>query len=211
MDNNYRYPIVLDLSGQRVLVVGGGKVAVRKVRSLLAAGAELHVIAPELHDDMPLQEINYTKRVYEKEDLAKIRPVLCMAATDVIEINRTVVETCREAGVFVNVADNSAKSDFLVQANFERGDLMVSISTNGKSPGFSRQLRQYLEEIIDPLYGEALEISALLRQEILKLPIPQEARAELLRQIHIDRLHNLLEENSKAAVIERMRGCLFSS
>lgn len=208
---SYSYAMALDLQGHKALVVGGGQVALRKVKRLLEAKAEVTVIAPEIHAHMPKEGVAFCKRPFRQEDVAAVRPTLCMAATDSKATNEAVASACRQAGVLVNVCDDSAPSDFIVPAQFVRGDLMVAVSTNGKNPQFSRQMRQLLEEVIDPSYSEALEVAAQLREEILTLPIPQDQRADLIRQIRIKDLQKELQAYSKAALIERMRGCLFSS
>lgn len=207
---HYAYSIALDMRGQRVLVVGGGQVALRKVKSLHAAGADVTVIAPDIHPEIINQGVASHKRPFCQDDLERLKPSLCMAATDDKGVNQDVAAACKARGILVNVCDDSSPSDFIVQAHFRRGDLLISASTNGKSPNFSRQMREYLEDVIDPGYGEALDLASQLREEILALPIPQEERAKRIRKIRIADLRRDLDHYSKQAVLERMRECLFS-
>jgi len=146
------YPIFLDVRGRRAFVVGGGKVAERKVRKLLRAGATVRVISPELTpglDRLRLQKkIQVRRRRYRQGDIRagahRDAPFLVFAATDDPAAQRAVRKDAHAAGVLVNVADNASDCDFIVPALFTRGNLHVAISTSGTNPGLARLLRQQL-------------------------------------------------------------------
>ena len=149
------YPIFLDVRGRRTVVVGGGKVAERKVRKLLRAGAVVRVISPELTPGLDRlareHKIQLTRRRFRKGELGRRRantrsPLLVFAATDDPSAQRTVWKDAKDAGAFVNVADNAADCDFIVPASFTRGNLHVAISTSGTDPALARFLRQRLFE-----------------------------------------------------------------
>lgn len=147
------YPVFLDVRGRRAVVVGGGKVAERKVRKLLRAGAVVRVISPELTAGLDRlgreHKIQLRRRRFRKGELGRRRantlsPLLVFAATDDPSVQRTVWKDANDAGALVNVADNAADCDFIVPASFTRGRLHVAISTSGTNPSLARLLRQRL-------------------------------------------------------------------
>jgi len=147
------YPIFLDVRGRHAVVVGGGKVAERKVRKLLRAGAVVRVISPELTPGLDRlareHKIQLKRRRFRKGDLGRRRankrsPLLVFAATDDPAAQFAVRRDARAAGALVNVANNAADCDFIVPASFTRRNLHVAISTSGTDPAFARLLRQRL-------------------------------------------------------------------
>lgn len=151
------YPIFLDVRGRRTVVVGGGKVAERKVRKLLRSGAVVRVISPELTPGLDRlarkHKIQFTRRQYHVGGLARQRPnrlspLLVFAATNDPAAQFAVRKDARAAGALVNVADNRADCDFIVPASFTHGDLHVAISTSGTDPNLSRLLRLRLQQAL---------------------------------------------------------------
>lgn len=151
------YPIFLDVRGRRAVVVGGGKVAERKVRKLLRAGAVVRVISPELTSGLDRlareHEIQFTRRRFRKGDLGRRRankrsPLLVFAATDDPAAQFAVRRDARAAGALVNAADNATDCDFIVPASFTRGDLHAAISTSGTDPSLARSLRQQFVKVM---------------------------------------------------------------
>lgn len=147
------YPIFLDVCGRRVVVIGGGKVAERKVRKLLRAGARVRVISPELTPGLErlaaASRIRVSRRQYRSGELGRKRanrrsPLLVFAATDDPAVQRAVRHDATAAGALVNLADRAEGSDFIVPASLTRGDLHIAISTSGTDPGLARFLRQQL-------------------------------------------------------------------
>jgi precorrin-2 dehydrogenase/sirohydrochlorin ferrochelatase len=165
------YPIFLDLRGRHCLVVGGGKVAERKVRKLLRAGAEVRVLSPECTPGLQrLSEegkIQVTRRKFRPGDLRGRAhghtPLLVFAATDDPKAQQAIRESARAASALVNRADDAADSDFLVPASFTRGNLHVAISTSGTHPAWARQLRRWLAREWKGVAGRAKKAA---RQEL---------------------------------------------
>ena len=157
------YPIFLDLRGRRCLVVGGGKVAERKVRKLLRAGADLRVISPELTPRLRRfreeGKIQVASRKFRRGDLGPSTqghsPLLVFAATDDPLAQRAISRESQAVGALVNRADGAADSDFIVPASITRGDLQVAISTSGTSPGLARKLRQRLTRELKGIAGRS--------------------------------------------------------
>jgi precorrin-2 dehydrogenase / sirohydrochlorin ferrochelatase len=163
------YPIMLQLAGKKVVVVGGGKVAERKVSGLLETGAIVTVVSPEATDliqGLALKgDIVWQKRFFTLDDLEDA--YLIFAATNDSVINKLVKNTA-SAHQLVSIADNPEGSDFHVPANFRRGRLSISVSTGGASPILANQIREQLEEQFDEVYEGYLEFLFTARQRILK-------------------------------------------
>lgn len=190
------YPIFLDLRGRRCAVVGGGRVAERKVRALLRGGASVHVISPSVTPRLALlaarKRIDLTPRAYRAGDLEGplvagnprgVRPVLVFAATDNPETQRAVRKHAQEIGALVDSAHDSRESDFIVPASFAQGDLLVAISTSGASPALARRLRRQLQVTLGHEYRGYLRFLREAREHVMNT-VPDEAqRAKILRQL----------------------------
>ena len=180
------YPINLDLAGRRCVVVGGGAVAERKVRSLLQSEGEVTVIAPRLSEG--LMELAREGRLdwYEmsfcRGMLKGLCPALVFCATDDTEANELAAEEAREIGALVNAAAEPELTDFTVPASIRRGDLLVTVSTGGTSPALARALREELEQEFPPAFGDWLERLYLLRHELREQVPGFEERQRFWRQ-----------------------------
>jgi precorrin-2 dehydrogenase/sirohydrochlorin ferrochelatase len=170
------FPVKLDIAGRKCTVVGGGKVAARKVGSLLDCGGEVQVISPELTTE--LQELQQAKRIgwlqrqYRRGDLGG--SFLVIAATDDELVQEEVFSEAGKNNQLINVADVPQRCNFILPATVKRNDLTISISTAGESPALARKLRQKIEELIGPEYGVLAEIMGLLRPEVLGMGRPHE-------------------------------------
>jgi precorrin-2 dehydrogenase/sirohydrochlorin ferrochelatase len=140
------YPIFLDLKDRPVLVVGAGKVALRKTRALLEAGARVTVVAPEWDTEFESLPVRMVPRRFRASDLAAI--VLVFAATNDRLTNHRVGIAAKGKGVFANIADSAEECHFLVPARLQRGSVQVAISTGGENPRLSADLRKKLEEVL---------------------------------------------------------------
>jgi precorrin-2 dehydrogenase / sirohydrochlorin ferrochelatase len=187
------YPAFLSLQGKVCAVVGGGSVAARKVRSLLATGASIVVISPQLHAELQVLLSQLLIRSIPSNYAAKHLDgvQLVFAATDDAEVNRLVAQDAHARGLWVNVADNPALSDFYVPATIHRSDLTVAISTGGSSPAFARYVRELLEQTLSEAMGQALEMIAQARPLILAQP--KELQALLWESLFALRLEAIIE------------------
>ena len=139
------YPVSLDVTGRRCLVVGGGPVAARKARGLVACGARVTVVAPDLAPEMEtvapqLHEVE--RRPYAAGDAARFR--LVVAATGIPGVDGQVFADAEAAGVWVNSADDRAHSSFILPAVHRDGPVTVAVSTAGRSPALASWLRDRL-------------------------------------------------------------------
>ncbi|WP_025949071.1 precorrin-2 dehydrogenase/sirohydrochlorin ferrochelatase family protein [Geobacillus thermocatenulatus] len=181
------YPIVLHLRGRRAVVVGGGKVAARKVYGLLEAEADVVVIAPEAVPDIEALaakgEIVWRKKTFAEDDLAGA--FLVIAATNDRNVNEAVAQAATP-GQLVNVVDDPERCDFHVPAVVRRGSLTIAVSTEGASPAVARRIRRELEEQYGEEYGPYLQFLRKARDIILREMADDAARKQLFRALAAD-------------------------
>ena len=163
------YPLCLDISGKRCVVVGGGNVAERKVERLLACGARVEVVGKALTPILAAWKgegrIVHREADYENSCLSGAS--LVIGATDDETVNGRIAKDARTRGIPVNIVDNPARSDFILPSVVERGDLLIAVSTGGKSPALARKLREELEETYGPEHAVLLEILGELRGKVI--------------------------------------------
>jgi precorrin-2 dehydrogenase/sirohydrochlorin ferrochelatase len=179
------YPILVDLAGQKVVIVGGGNVAQRKIESLLQYEAEVLVVARELttklREYIKAGKINYLGQEFQKEHINGA--MLVIAATDDPALNRHVSTCARDRGSLVNVVDQPADCTFIVPSVLKRGDLLIAISTSGKSPALARKVREDLENHFGEEYEILLILMGNLRNEILPRGFGQEENKRIFEHI----------------------------
>ena len=148
------FPLFADLRGRRVLVVGGGEVAERKVRLLVEAGAEVHVVAPELNPWLAAREGGSVTWAATQFDASQIAgAALVVAATNDAAVNALVSEAARAANVFANVVDDAERSSVIVPAIVDRSPLVIAISSGGVAPVLARLVRERIEVLVDGSFG----------------------------------------------------------
>lgn len=162
------YPIFLNISDKRCVVVGGGQVALRKVRALLDHGACVEVISPELCLELntlaETGEIAVQRKLYQPGDLKGA--LIVIAATDEHGANLEVVKEASSTGILVNVVDDPHNSDFIVPSCLRRGNITVAVSTAGKSPALARKLRTRLEKDLEEEYAALAVLVDDVRKEV---------------------------------------------
>jgi precorrin-2 dehydrogenase/sirohydrochlorin ferrochelatase len=162
------YAAFLRLAGRRCVVVGGGAVAERKVGTLVDCGANVVVIAPTATDRIVQaaseRRLVLARRPYRAGDLDGA--FLAVAATDERAVNAQVVAYARALGILVNSVDEREPGDLIVPATVQRGDVVVAVSTGGRSPSFARYLREELEAWLTPERVELFELLADVRREL---------------------------------------------
>ncbi|MGE5299502.1 MAG: bifunctional precorrin-2 dehydrogenase/sirohydrochlorin ferrochelatase, partial [Acidobacteriota bacterium] len=172
---NY-YPAFLNLKSRKAVVVGGGKVAERKVSALLKAGADVTVIspsiAPGLQKELSRKRIIHLSRTYRRGDLRGA--LLVIAATDSPETNRRV---SKDAPALVNVVDVPAECNFIAPSVVRRGPLLLAVSTSGTSPALARTLREELEKSYGPDLSEYLRFVRKVRAKAMTA-IPEKDKRE---------------------------------
>ena len=159
------YPIFIKIKGKRCIVLGGGEVALRKVKMLLECGADVTVVSPEFHREIARiskeEEIHLIQREYKAGDLKDA--MIAVVCTDVKKVNRKAVDEAKKAGVLVNVTDDPERSDFIIPSFFRRGGLTVTVSTSGVSPAFAKKIRVKLEKDLGEEYAALLSLVGEVR------------------------------------------------
>jgi siroheme synthase-like protein len=140
------YPIFLDLQDRPILVVGAGRVALRKVKGLLESGARVTVVAPAWESEFEELPVRMVRRRFRASDLAGA--MLVFAATDDRLANHRIGIAAKGKGVFANIADCAEECDFVVPARVQRGSLQIAVSTGGESPRLAAELRKKLEDVL---------------------------------------------------------------
>jgi precorrin-2 dehydrogenase/sirohydrochlorin ferrochelatase len=203
------YPILVDLHGKRALVVGGGKVAQRKIETLLEHGASVQVVARELTATLKAlrkdEEIECLGDEFSEAFLEGT--FLVFAATDDASLNRRVSQAAQQRGLLVNAVDQPADCNFIVPSVLARGDLLIAVSTSGKSPAFARKVRVELERHFGEEYGLFLNLMGNLRKEILRLGLSQEENKSAFEElVYSDLLQTIRRKEWVAAsqIIEKV-------
>jgi precorrin-2 dehydrogenase/sirohydrochlorin ferrochelatase len=161
----FAYPVSLDLHGVPVLVVGAGPIGVRKVDGLVAAGARVRVVAPEVSDALdrePLWEVH--ERAFEPADLVGVR--LVVTATGDHDVDAAVAAAARDAGVWVNAADQPEDCDWILPAIARAGRVTVAVSTDGASPALAGALRDRMAALLNDDVARLAEQLAAERASI---------------------------------------------
>ena len=180
-------------------MVGGGKVAERKVKNLLAYGAQVVVISPEV---TPLLEewsrqgkIELLARGFQEGDLEGA--FLVVAATNAPEVQKAVANEAERRGIPCNVVDQPELSSFIVPSVIKRGRLQIAVSTSGASPAVARRLRETLEELFGPEYERYLELLARWRREILARPLSEAERRRIFEHLALAPLPQWIKRDEK--------------
>ncbi len=200
-----KYPIFLDLTDRRVVLVGGGSVAVRKAGVLLDAGARLVVVADHASDVLTglctKRGAELVRAKYAKEYIAEA--VLVIAATNDEKVNRQVYSDCQELGILCNVVDDPPLCDFFVPAVVRQGDLQIAIGTDGYCPAYSGHLRKKLEAIITEQHGQFLAELEWARKKILEDISDPADRKALMGEVVDDESFGYFTANGSSAWREK--------
>jgi len=174
-------PVMLKLSGRRCLVVGGGKVAVRRAASLLEAGGKVTVVAPRVAIDDLTDGIELRRRTFEPADLDGM--FLVVIATDQTDTNDAAEREARTRGVLVNRADAPQRSDLSIPAHAHHGPVTLAVHTSGVSATAAAAIRRELSDAFDRDWVRLLEVIAPYR-EPLQAAVPDAAkRNDMLRRL----------------------------
>lgn len=201
------FPINVDIHNRRVVVIGGGAVAARKVMSLLDCGARVRVISidfcPEL---LALDDVEREQRPYAEGDLAGACLVVC--ATNSEEVNRAVRTEAEQRGIFCNVVDQPEYCSFTVPSMLCRGDLLLTVSTGGVSPSLSARLRRQLENQVSPAFETHLKLLGVFRPRVKASGLSIANRSCLLKAMAGEDITRLIERDGEMAAYVRLEQML---
>jgi len=205
------YPIALKIKGRDCVVVGGGEVAERKARSLLAADAQVTVVAPQatpgLRQLAATGRIQWLQREVASGDLMGAAVVI--VATDDPQRNLRVCRQARAQGALVNVVDDPAHCDFIAPAVVRRGSVTIAVSTGGKSPALAAEIRRRIEHTIGDEYGALADLLGEMRGRV-RTAIPDAARRTAFWHslAQMDLLLDLLRQSDEQAARQRAESIL---
>jgi precorrin-2 dehydrogenase/sirohydrochlorin ferrochelatase len=192
------YPIYLDITNRRCVVVGGGDVAERKVQRLLDCGARVVIIGKTLTPVLEaMKNEGRIDQIHDDYDETCIQDAfLVIGATDRDDVNTRISADARKRGVMVNIVDDPEKCDFILPSLFQRGDLTVAISTGGKSPALAKKMREELEGLYGREYLILLNLLGTIREKIKARGAPSDDNKRLFEAlVNSDILQHIRGEN----------------
>ncbi|MFO7556031.1 MAG: bifunctional precorrin-2 dehydrogenase/sirohydrochlorin ferrochelatase [Desulfobacterales bacterium] len=196
------YPVYLDIQKRNCLVVGGGSVGTRKVMMMLACGANVTVVSPVATEK--LRELFNNGAAELKERPFKISDLdgqfLVIGATDNQDLNRRIHAEAERRGLLCNIADRPEACNFILPSIVNRGDLIIAISTSGKSPAFAKKLRKHLEKEFGDEYAQFLNLMGAIRKKLLSQDHEPEAHKHLFEQLIERDLVQMIKEDDKDSV-----------
>jgi siroheme synthase-like protein len=204
------YSIELKIAGRDCLVIGGGRVAERKVAALRACDACVTVVAPGLTP--ALEELARSgglavlRRGFVPEDLNGV--ALCIAAADDPATNELAYREAARRGIPVNVVDQPELCTFFVPSSIRRGPVSIAISTTGTSPALAKRLREQLEQLVTPAHGELAELMGGLRPEVKDRFPSEDARRSVYQRMIESEALDLLRQGKRDQAEEVLRACM---
>jgi siroheme synthase-like protein len=179
------FPIFVKLEGRLIVVVGGGNIAETKIPGVLAAGAQIRLIAPavtpQIAEWVRFGKIDWLPKEFEAADLNGA--FLVIAATSAPGVNETVFREAEVRGTLCNAVDDLEHCHFYYGAVVQRGDLQIAISTNGKSPALAQRLRKELELELGPEYEVWLQWLGAAREALRARGPSSESTKKLLHEL----------------------------
>jgi len=205
------YPVNLVVAGRRCVVVGGGRIAARKIEALLDAGASVVVIAPEIGEEIAAWadqgRLVVQQRAFAPEDLDGAW--LATTATDDPEVNRAVFAAGEARRLWVNSADDPANCSFTLMSVVRQGDLVVTIGTGGRSPALATYLRDHVTSEMGPEWAVLLELLSEAREAVRATGTSSEDID--WRQALDSGMLDLIRDGRVADAKELLQTCLSSS
>ena len=196
------YPVNLDIRNRKCLVVGGGSVGTRKVMTLLDCGAKVTVVSNEVTRQLlklaDSGSIVLKKRPFQISDLDKM--FLVIGATDNPELNLQIHTQAEQVGMLCNIADRPEVCNFILPAIVNRGDLIIAISTSGKSPAFAKKIRKDLEKEFGTEYEKFLKLMGRIRNKLLSQDHEPEVHKPLFENLIQRNLVKMIKDRDIAAV-----------
>ncbi len=204
------YPIFLDLRDKKILVVGGGKVAQRKVETLLKYNCRIYVISPRL---TPYLSELADRREISHEELEALEERLkdsfmVIAATDDRRFNGIVAKQAKERGILTNSVDQPENCNFIVPSIVKRGDLQIAISTGGNSPALAKSIRKEIEGIFGSEYGALTRLMGAVRTRVLSRGKPSSENKTVFQRMIRSQLLNQIKAGDTGGIKATLKSLL---
>lgn len=200
------YPVFLNLQGRPCVVIGGGPIAVGKVKGLIEAGAAITLVSPELTPGLQSLadegRITHLKRYYQPGDLAGA--FLAISATDDHAVNEQVWQEATERNILINMVDDTPHCNFIAPSILRRGDLTVAISTGGKAPALAVRLREQIEHLVGAEHARFLELAGSIRKPLAARYPSFEHRKALWCQLVDSDVLDLLRQGDETTARQRI-------
>ncbi|MGJ7921085.1 NAD(P)-binding protein [Neobacillus sp. LXY-4] len=199
---NAYYPICLHITGKLVVIIGGGKIAERKIKNLYDTGARIEVVSPDLTSELQkmveMQQIVWKRKAFSIEDIDNA--LMVIAATNDPAVNR-MVKTYANNSQLISLVDDHENSDFHIPSVLRRGRLTFAISTSGASPILAKKIKNKLEQDFDDRYDDYLEFLHRARRTILRTIQEPDKKKGLLTAIVSD---YFLESDNREAEFQAL-------
>jgi precorrin-2 dehydrogenase/sirohydrochlorin ferrochelatase len=207
------FPIALNISGRKCVVVGGGAVAARRIASLLDADASVSVVSPtitpEIQQWVDEGHVLHEAMAYNIEKLNGA--LLVIAATNDPSVNAAITRDAQAMGILVNNAETSERGDFVIPSVVRQGDLLLMVTTGGASPSLTVKIREELEGQFGPEYEAYLNLLREAREEILKQDNSRSRAKHLLKSLVEDEsILTLIREGRAEEAREKVFLCISS-
>jgi precorrin-2 dehydrogenase/sirohydrochlorin ferrochelatase len=198
------YPVFLNLKGKKAVVIGGGKVAERKVRALLKAGAIVSIISPDITGNLKKFKdqglITHRKRQYKKDDLKNA--FLVIAGTSFGKINKKVAQDAKH---LINVIDDPSVGNFIAPSVVNRGPLTIAISTGGASPAVAKDIRKEIESLYGAEFTQYLRFLKQMRKKTRDGINDYKKREEFLKSLASRKIFNGLRNKKTTQILDNIR------
>jgi precorrin-2 dehydrogenase/sirohydrochlorin ferrochelatase len=194
------FPILVDLTKFDIIVIGAGNIGKRKIENLLEFNCKLTVIDPIISDEILAlsdERIKILRREYQNGDIPKNSIVFC--ATGNPETDNLIKEECEEKNALLNVADVPELCNFIMPATIKRGDLTISVSSQGKAPFFVRETRRRLSDLFSDETAFVVELAHILRQKMIESGVyyDQVQREKIINAFFSMNLDKIIKEEGK--------------
>jgi precorrin-2 dehydrogenase / sirohydrochlorin ferrochelatase len=204
------YPIFLDLRGKTCVVVGAGKVGLRKISTLIKCSPSKIIVIDPYADSVdaldPGKMIRHLRENFNHDHLDGCD--LAFACTSDPKVNDLVLTACRNKNIWCNVAERPEQGDFILPGIFSRQDLIIAVSTCGCSPALTARIKKELQEIYGPEYALLTRLLAGVREILLPLELPQEQNKKYFKKIVDSDAAKLLESDRKQELAALLREIL---
>lgn len=197
------YPVYLDLKDKKCVVVGGGEVALRKIKSLVSAEAKVVVISPEitpkLKEWLDKNKITYLNQTY-KSDYIKKDVFLVIAATNNKQLNAKIALDAHKSNLLINVVDSPGLCNFILPATLRRGKLIISISTSGQSPALAKKIKEELLNTYGIEYEIFVDLLGKLRPQVVAKYKDEKTRKLFWEKVVNSNLIAYIRENKEEKI-----------
>lgn len=206
------YPVFLNLKGKNAVVIGGGKVAERKVLTLLKAGAIVKVISPDVTDNLNRLKkkglLTHLKRHFRDGDIKDA--FIVIAGTSSVRINTKIAQDARclrkSSLPLINIVDNPSDGNFIAPSVVKRGPLTIAISTQGCSPAVAKTVRKELEKLYGTEFTHYLRFLEQIRKKALKKIKDRRQRAVLFKGLASEKIFNTLRKKGISSLSKLIKG-----